>query len=123
MQPEQDDEGKNQKAVRIQFHRAAKIAVSEKQECSRESAARAGDTENILQQAYAEEFAVKARDDDRGKKNPGQKHETAKPSRRRGLDCEFRWNQYISVSFESPHDNTFHPERNVFLREISSGKE
>jgi len=59
--PKQNDEGKDEKAVCIQFQRTAKIAVSEKQECSCESAAGAGDTEHVFQQAHAENFPMKGR--------------------------------------------------------------
>lgn len=63
VQPKQNDDGKDEKAVRIQSHRTAKITMSEKQECPCEPAARAGDTENVFQQAYAEDFPVKGRND------------------------------------------------------------
>ena len=80
VQPKQDDERKDKNAVHVQFHRTAKITVSEKQECPYEPAARAGDSEYVLQQAHAEDFAVKGGDYDRCKKNPGQKHETTEAS-------------------------------------------
>ena len=61
VQPKQDDERKDKNAVHVQFHRTAKITVSEKQECPRDPTTRAGDAKYVLQQAHTEDFMVKGR--------------------------------------------------------------
>jgi hypothetical protein len=64
VQPKKDDERKDQETVHVQFHRTAKIAMTEKQDCPRDSTGWAGNTEYVFQQAQAKDFPVKGRDYD-----------------------------------------------------------
>jgi hypothetical protein len=80
VQPKQHDEGKYEEAVDVQFYCAVKIAVSEKQKRPCDSAARAGDAEQVFQQTQPEDLPVKGRDDSRSEENPGQKYEDARSS-------------------------------------------